>query len=56
MLYQPTLGYLAFYNGKQAGFDATSLLAAKNMAVGHFKPPKSKQHMVHVYLAEKETV
>lgn len=43
--------YMAFYEGKQFDLYASSLLDAKEKAVKHFKPPKSKKHMVHVYLA-----
>ena len=46
--------YLAFYNGKQTVISAPSLFDAHTKAVAAFKPPRSKQHMVHVYLAEKE--
>ena len=49
-----TFGYLAFYNGKQFELFASSIAEAKELAIAWFKPPKSKQHMVHVYLAEKE--
>lgn len=49
-----TFGYLAFYNGKQFELFASSIAEAKDLAIAWFKPPKSKQHMVHVYLAEKE--
>ncbi len=47
-------GYIAFYNGKQHEVHADTLFEAKQKAVAHFKPPKSKQHMVHVVLAEKD--
>ena len=53
--YQPTLGYIAFYEGNRLEFYSSSLAAAKDKAVLYFKPPKSKKHMVHVHLAEKET-
>lgn len=48
------LGYVAFYNGKRHELYAPSLYAAKLAAVAHFKPPKSKAHMVSVVLAEKD--
>lgn len=47
-------GYLGFYNGRQVEIQAESLLDAKTQAINRFKPPKSKRHMVHVYLAEKD--
>lgn len=46
-------GYVGFFNGQQHEFYAKSLYAAKQAAVAHFKPAKSKAHMVHVHLAEK---
>jgi hypothetical protein len=45
-------GYIFFYNGKRVELYADSLYDAKLKAVEHFKPPKSKQHMVHGALAE----
>lgn len=47
-------GYICFYNGKQIEVHADTLFAAKEEAVRRFKPPKSKQHMVHCHLAEKD--
>jgi len=46
-------GYVAFYNGKKMDIYDTSLYGAKKQAIAAFKPPKSKQHMVAVELAEK---
>jgi hypothetical protein len=46
-------GYKAFYNGRETDIYADTLLQAKEKAVAFFKPPKSKQHMVHVHLCEK---
>lgn len=46
-------GYKAFYNGKEADIYADTLLQAKEKAIAHFKPAKSKRHMVHVHLCEK---
>ena len=54
--YQPTLGYIAFYNGNRLEFHASSLYAAKTKAITYFNVPKSKQGLVAVELAEKETV
>ena len=45
-------GYVFFYFGTRVEVYAASQLAAKEIAVAHFKPPKSKRHMVHGMLAE----
>ena len=45
-------GYVCFYNGKRIELYATSLSAAKDLAVAHFKPAKSKRHLISVTLAE----
>lgn len=45
-------GYVYFYNGKEIALYAPNLAAAKDKAVAHFKPPKSKRHMVHGMIAE----
>lgn len=45
-------GYVCFYNGKRHELYAADLYAAKEAAIAHFKPPKSKTHMVSVVLAE----
>lgn len=42
--------YIAFFNGKDINLEATSLYAAKQAAVAHFKPRKKLEHMVHVHL------
>lgn len=47
-------GYVGFYNGRRWEGYADSLYAAKQQAIVFFKPPKSKQHMVTVALAEKD--
>ncbi|MFK4131985.1 hypothetical protein ACI2KR_06775 [Pseudomonas luteola] len=47
-------GYIAFFNGKRAELYADSLFDAKLKAIAHFKPAKSKQHLVSVMLAEKD--
>jgi len=51
-------GYIGFFNGRRVEIQANSLYEAKQEAVKHFRPSKSKAHMVHVHLAEKngETV
>ena len=46
-------GYVCFYNNKQIEVYATSLFEAKTKAIALFKPPKSKQHMISVCLAER---
>lgn len=46
-------GYIGFYAGCQIEFYASSLYAAKQQAVKYFRPPKSKEHMVSVVLAER---
>lgn len=45
-------GYVYFYNGKEIAVYAPDKAAAKDKAVAHFKPPKSKSHMVHGMIAE----
>ena len=45
-------GYIGFYNCKRVELYATDTSAAIKAAISFFRPPKSKQHMVHVYLAE----
>lgn len=46
-------GYLAFFNGKQIEVYAASSYAAQQKAIAHFKPAKSKAHLVTAYLCEK---
>lgn len=55
MNYQPTLGYIALYNGNRLEFYPSSLYAAKTRAIAYFNVPKSKQGLLAVELAEKET-
>jgi hypothetical protein len=57
---QPTagkFGYCAFYSNGHTHMNADvwadTLFQAKERAVAYFKPPKSKQHLVTVMLAEK---
>lgn len=47
-------GYVCFYNGKRWECYASCMFDAKERAVAYFKPPKSKQYMVSVVLAEKD--
>lgn len=56
MTYQPTLGYIAFYNRNRIELYATSLLAAKARALAYFNVPKTKEYLVSVELADQETV
>ena len=46
-------GYIGFYNGEQVDIYAASLYEAKTKALAHFRAPRSRQHMVHVELAER---
>lgn len=46
-------GYVCMYNGQRKEIMAESLYEAKMQAIAAFKPPKVKQHMVIVMLAEK---
>jgi len=46
-------GYLAFFNGKKFEVYADSSYAAQQKAIAHFKPAKSKAHLVSVILCEK---
>jgi hypothetical protein len=45
-------GYIGFYNGKQIEIYADTKYAAQELALSHFKPPKSKKYNVFVELAE----
>jgi hypothetical protein len=49
-------GYVCFYEKKRIEVHAETLYAATLKAKEQFKPPKSKQHMVHCVLAEKDGV
>lgn len=45
--------YQAFYDGRPSiEVRAASMLKAKELAIAHYKPPKSKRHMVSVVLTE----
>lgn len=46
-------GYIFFFNGRRVELQAESMYSAHQKAVAHFKPAKSKAHMVHGALAEK---
>jgi hypothetical protein len=47
-------GYICFYNGNRTEVHADSMLGAITKAVKFCAPPKSKVHMVHCHLAEKD--
>lgn len=47
-------GYKAFFNGRETEVYADSLYAAKVKAIAAFKPRRSQEHMVHVYICERE--
>jgi hypothetical protein len=49
---EPRYGYIALYQGQRWELHADSQYAALLQATGHFKPPKSKKHLVTVHLAE----
>lgn len=45
-------GYVCFYESKRFECHAADLYSAKLAAIEHFKPPRSKRHMISVTLAE----
>lgn len=49
---KPVYGYIALYGGKRHELYAASSYAAQQAAIEHFKPPKSRRHLVSVHLAE----
>lgn len=46
--------YICFYASKQVELKAETSYDAQLKAVAHFKPPRSKQHLVHVLLAKRD--
>lgn len=46
--------YMAFFLGRTTKVEAITSYEAQQKAVLIFKPAKSKQHMVHVVLMERE--
>lgn len=50
---EPLHTYDAGFNNKKTQVQAPSLYAAKLAAIAHFKPAKSKEHMVWVVLVQK---
>lgn len=49
-------GYLVFYADKKLEVHAETIYAAYQKGVDHFKPPKSKRHLVHAVLCEKDGI
>lgn len=47
-------GYIGYYSGQTVDIYAATKFEAKTKALAHFRAPRSKQHMVHVELAEKD--
>lgn len=47
-------GYICTFDGKNVALYAKDLYAAKKAAIAHFKPRKSKEHLVTPYLCEKQ--
>jgi hypothetical protein len=45
--------YACFYSGKETEISAAELYEAKLKAIDHFKPPKSKRHMISVVLIQR---
>ena len=45
--------YNCYYNNRVIEVTADTSAKAQELGVAQFKPPKSKQHMVHVVLATK---
>jgi hypothetical protein len=46
--------YECFYAGRRWSCVADTSFEAQAMAVTHFKPPKSKRHMVFVLIVKKD--
>jgi hypothetical protein len=46
------LGYIALYRAQRWELHADSAYQAQVAAVEHFKPPKRREHLVSVHLAE----
>lgn len=46
-------GYVGFFNGRRHELYAKSKLDALEQFIAHFKPAKSKRHMVHCEVAER---
>ncbi len=45
-------GYITIYNGEKFEVHANTNYEAQKKAIEHFKPPKSKKHLITVYLCE----
>lgn len=46
--------YQCFYNGRDTVVQAETSFKAQQEAIKFFKPPKSKEHLVHVYIMTDE--
>jgi hypothetical protein len=49
---QPKLGYICLYGSLRWEVRSDSSYHARELAIAHFRPPKSKRHLVSVHLAE----
>ncbi len=49
-------GYIYFYNGKRVEIYAENEREAIEKARAFFNPPKSKRHMVHGMIAERNGI
>jgi hypothetical protein len=49
-------GYICMYGSSRFECYAKTQYDAVQKAIAHFKPPKSKRHLVHAHLAEKGRV
>lgn len=47
-------GYICFFNGRKVEVYADTVMEAKELAIGHFKPRRSQRHMISIVLAEKD--
>ena len=48
-------GYVCLFNGKRFECHAETTFQAQQKAIEHFRPTKSKRHLVFVMLAEKNS-
>lgn len=46
-------GYIAFFGENRIEVHADTSYAAQQKAIAHFRPAKSKRHLVTVHLAEQ---
>jgi hypothetical protein len=47
-------GYIVFYKNKRWEVYASDVMTAKQKAIAHYRVPANREHLVSVYLAEKE--